>query len=74
MLVLSRKPGERIIIGGRIEVTVVKIVGQRVRLGFNAPDEVAIHRGEVYRQIHGWTGEKRERCRDGESPFYPEFA
>ncbi len=51
MLVLSRKKGERIVIGGNIEVTVVGVRGNCVRLGFRAPDEVAIHREEIFQQI-----------------------
>ena len=51
MLVLSRKPGERIVIGQNIELTVVDICGNRVRLAVDAPREVSIHRQEVYRRI-----------------------
>lgn len=51
MLVLSRKEGERIVIGENIELTVVAVHGNRVKLGFRAPDEVSIHREEVSRRI-----------------------
>ena len=51
MLVLSRKKGQRIIIGNHIEVTVVEIRSDRVRLGVRAPVEVPIHREEVQRRI-----------------------
>jgi carbon storage regulator len=54
MLVLSRKPGESIVIGNDITVTVVGVEGGRVKLGFNAPKEVPIHRTEVYQRIDGW--------------------
>jgi carbon storage regulator len=47
MLVLSRKPGEKVIIGNSIAVTVVEIKGNRVRVGFDAPDEVRIFRPEL---------------------------
>jgi carbon storage regulator len=47
MLVLSRKPGEQIIIGNGITVTVVEVIGNRVRLGITAPDQVRILRGEL---------------------------
>jgi len=53
MLVLSRKANERIYIGDRIEVCVLDVRGDRVRLGFNAPEEVSIHREEVYERIRG---------------------
>jgi carbon storage regulator len=51
MLVLSRKKNERIMIGQDIEVTVVDIRGDRVKLGFVGPDNVPIHREEVYRRL-----------------------
>lgn len=51
MLVLSRRKGEAIVIGDNIEVTVLEIVGGKVRLGINAPPEVAIHRREVLDSI-----------------------
>lgn len=47
MLVLSRKSGERIVIGPNIELTVLDIRGDRVRLGFVAPRETSICRAEV---------------------------
>ena len=47
MLVLSRKVGNRVVIGGNIEVTVVQIHGNRVRLGISAPSQVSIDRFEV---------------------------
>jgi len=51
MLVLSRKPKEAICIGQDIEVVVLEIHGDRVKLGFTAPAEVPIHRGEVHERI-----------------------
>ena len=51
MLVLSRKRGERIVIGPNIEVTVVDICGNRVRLAFDAPSDVSVHRQEVFQRI-----------------------
>ena len=51
MLVLSRKKNESIIINDNIVVTVVDIRGDKVRLGFDAPKEVPIHRREVYEAI-----------------------
>ena len=47
MLVLSRKPGEKVLIGNDITVTVVEVAGNRVRLAFDAPDEVCIRRAEL---------------------------
>jgi len=51
MLVLSRKKGQSIIIGDNIEIAVVEIQGDTVRIGVNAPREVAVHRQEVFEQI-----------------------
>lgn len=53
MLVLSRKAFEDVIINDQITVHVVEIRGDKVRLGFNAPKEVSIHRKEVWVAIHG---------------------
>ena len=51
MLVLSRKKGERVIIGGEVEVTVLEIRAGKVKLGFGGPPEVSIHREEVRDRI-----------------------
>ncbi|NLS95226.1 MAG: carbon storage regulator [Planctomycetaceae bacterium] len=51
MLVLSRKKGERVLIGRDIYVKVVDVRGDRVKLGFEGPDEVPIHREELAVQI-----------------------
>ena len=51
MLVLSRKCGERIVIGPNIELTVVDIRGKRVRLAVDESREVSIHRQEIFRRI-----------------------
>ena len=51
MLVLSRKKGESIIIGDHIEVTIVAVEGDMVRLGIRAPREVEVHRQEIYAAI-----------------------
>jgi carbon storage regulator len=55
MLVLSRQNDEVIMIGDDIKITVVEIRGDKVRLGFEAPPDVAVHRLEVYESIkkHG---------------------
>ncbi len=51
MLVLSRQRDETIMIGDEIEITVVDIRGDKVRLGINAPRSVQVHRKEVYEAI-----------------------
>ena len=51
MLVLSRKPGERVLLGDGIELTVVEVKGNRVRLGITAPAVVPVRRQEVDQRI-----------------------
>ncbi len=51
MLVLSRQRNETIMIGDEVEVTIIDIRGDKVRLGINAPREVTVHRKEVYEAI-----------------------
>ncbi len=51
MLVLSRHKDESIIIGDNVEITVVDVCGNKVRLGINAPTSIPVHRKEVYKRI-----------------------
>ena len=51
MLALSRKKNEAIIINNDIEITVLEVKGDQVKIGISAPKEVPIYRKEVYRQI-----------------------
>lgn len=51
MLILSRKLGEKIVIGGQVEVMVVAIRGDKVRIGIDAPRDVRVHREEVQERI-----------------------
>jgi carbon storage regulator len=51
MLVLTRKPGQSVVIAECIKLTVVAVEGDKVRLGFEAPPEVAIDREEVHQRI-----------------------
>jgi carbon storage regulator len=51
MLILSRRPGERLTIGDNITVTVVSINGNQIRLGIDAPREVRVLRDEIYKAI-----------------------
>jgi len=53
MLALSRKKGEAILIDGDIEIRVIDIQGDKVKLGINAPHEKSIYREEVYEIIKG---------------------
>lgn len=65
MLVLSRKKNESIIINDNVIVTVIEIRGAQVRLGFDAPKDVTIHRREVYDAIQDFemSGDSREEIR-----------
>ena len=51
MLVLSRQKDESIIIGDDVEITIVDIRGEKVRLGISAPRNVSVHRKEIYDAI-----------------------
>ncbi len=51
MLVLTRKVNQSIVIGDGIEVVVLEVRGEQVRLGIRAPRDVAVHRKEIYEQI-----------------------
>lgn len=51
MLVLTRKTGQSLIIGDGVEITIVEIKGDQVRIAINAPKEVPVHRKEIYELI-----------------------
>jgi len=51
MLILARKVGQSIVIAGEIEVTIVEVRGDQVRLGINAPRNIAVHRKELLQQV-----------------------
>lgn len=51
MLILTRKIGESLIIGDDVEITVLSVRGNQVKLGVNAPKEIAVHRQEIYERI-----------------------
>ena len=51
MLILTRKDNESLFIGDDIEITVIGVNGNQVRIGINAPKNIDVHREEVYRRI-----------------------
>jgi len=64
MLILTRRVGETVMIGNEVTVTVLGVKGNQVRIGINAPKNVAVHREEIYERI------KREQQgeQDADSP------
>ena len=71
MLVLSRKLGERVILGEGIVVTVTELNGQRVRIGIEAPDDVRVLRGELFEapQLAANVGLSRDAVRRFGTPY-----
>ncbi len=59
MLVLSRQKDESIMIGDDVEIVIVDVRGDKVRLGITAPRSVAVHRKEVYESIQREKGDKK---------------
>jgi carbon storage regulator len=51
MLILTRKIGETVVIGDDVDITVLGVKGNQVRLGVKAPKEVSVHREEIYERI-----------------------
>lgn len=56
MLILTRRIGETLMIGDEVTVTVLGVKGNQVRLGVNAPKDVAVHREEIYDKINQQNG------------------
>ena len=65
MLILTRRVGETVMIGEDVTVTILGVKGNQVRVGINAPKNVAVHREEIYERI------KREQQGDSNSQGEP---
>ena len=63
MLVLTRKSNQSIMIGDEIEVSVLSVMGEKVRIGIQAPQEVPVFRKEIYLEIHRKESETEQDLR-----------
>lgn len=68
MLILSRRPGECVMIGDKVIVTVLSVKGTQVRLGFTAPQDVAVHREEIYERL------RANESANARAPQRPDYA
>ena len=57
MLILTRRVGETLMVGNDISITVLGVKGGQVRIGVDAPKEVAVHREEIFERINSEQGE-----------------
>lgn len=68
MLVLTRKLGQSIRIGDEIEIVVLEVRGEQVRLGVRAPKDVVVHRKEIYEAIHSASAEESTEPKSEPAP------
>ena len=70
MLILTRRVGETVMIGNDITVTILGVKGNQVRVGINAPKNVAVHREEIYERIKREQGDPQSDSQDSHSAEY----
>jgi carbon storage regulator len=63
MLILTRRAGETVMVGSDVTITVLGVKGNQVRIGINAPKDIAVHREEIYERI-----QSEKAAKDAEAP------
>jgi carbon storage regulator len=72
MLVLTRKSNQSIMIGDEIEVSVLSVMGEKVRIGIQAPQSIPVFRKEIYLEIHRESAPVVNSSEDGHRPEAPD--